>query len=129
MVKKFNYVCDFNGQKHPVTFYIGHASKDSHPIGFQSKWLAKERGGKVPEELMDSLEKLKELADTQKVPFDELCQYVIDDIKISQENVKLLTNDSNPKAETKKEPDLNDSSENGSPENGSPENDSPEKIK
>lgn len=91
MPKKFIYLCDFNGQKHPVTFYIGDAATGSHPIGFQSAWLGKNRGGIVPKNLMDSLSKLKEIADTQKVSFEELCEYVIKEIELSQTIVKIET--------------------------------------
>ena len=84
MVKKFSYFCDFGGTKHPVTFYIGDASKESHPIGFQSAWLGKNKGGVVPQNLMDSLSNLKDIADTQKVPFEDLCEYVIKEINLSQ---------------------------------------------
>ena len=102
MVKKFNYICDFNGTKHPVTFYVGHAAKDSHPIGFQAQWLSKTRGGKVPKELMDALEKIKELADAQKVPFDELCEYVLDEMKITDENFKSISDSSKVDVQEKK---------------------------
>jgi len=89
MVKKFSYVCDFGGQKSPVTFYIGDAAKGSHPIGFQSNWLGKERGGSVPKDLMDSLSRLKEIADTQRVSFEDLCEYVIKEINTSQNPQKI----------------------------------------
>ena len=84
MVKKFNYICDFSGKKMPVTFYIGDAAKNHHPIGFQSIWLAKEKGGVVPKKLMDSLAKLKEISDEQKVSFEDLCEYVIEEVQMSQ---------------------------------------------
>jgi hypothetical protein len=84
MIKKFSYLCDFGGKKHPVTFYIGDASKGNHPIEFQSRWLQQEKGGAVPKNLMDSLAKLKEISDEQKVPFADLCEYVIKEIEISQ---------------------------------------------
>lgn len=84
MVKKFSYICDFSGKPYPVTFYIGDAAKGNHPIGFQSNWLSKTKGGMVPKELMESLAKLKEISDTQKIPFDELCEYVVQEIKASQ---------------------------------------------
>lgn len=86
MVKKFTYICDFSGKKSPVTFYIGDAAKGNHPIGFQSKWLDKEKGGVVPKNLMESLLKLKEISDTQKVPFEDLCQYVIDEINLGNQS-------------------------------------------
>ncbi|MFT5703351.1 MAG: hypothetical protein ACJAZX_000120 [Rickettsiales bacterium] len=101
MVKKFTYDCDFDGEKHPVTFYIGDAAKGNNPISFQSSWLAKERGGSVPAELMDSLMRLKEIADTQKVPFEDICEYVIDEINLSKSSA--------PKISTKKtEPNTQD---------------------
>jgi hypothetical protein len=89
MVKKFSYLCDFAGKKHPVTFYIGDAAKGNHPIGFQSTWLSKEKGGVVPKDLMDSLMRLKEIADTQKVSFEDLCEYVIKEIQMSQKTVAV----------------------------------------
>ncbi|MFT6106886.1 MAG: hypothetical protein ACJA0S_000270 [Rickettsiales bacterium] len=85
MVKKFEYSCDFKGDNHPVTFYIGDSKKGSNPISHQAAWLASERGGKVSAELMDSLMKLKEISDTQKVPFEDLCKYVIEEIQITKE--------------------------------------------
>ena len=92
MTKKFTYLCDFGGQKSPVTFYIGDAAKGSHPIGFQSTWLAKNKAGIVPKDLMDSLAKLKEIADTQKVSFEDLCEYVIKEIDLSQSAIQAGRN-------------------------------------
>jgi translation initiation factor 2B subunit (eIF-2B alpha/beta/delta family) len=86
MVKKFTVPCDFSGKKFPITFYVGDAVVGNHPIGFQSKWLSDERGGTVPKELMDSLAKLKEISDQNKVSFEELCAYVIDEINITNAN-------------------------------------------
>jgi hypothetical protein len=88
MVKKFTYSCDFAGKKYPVTFYIGNAAKGEHPIAFQSNWLSKEKGGIVPKDLMESLEKLKEISDNSKVPFEELCEYVIQEINLSNPSNK-----------------------------------------
>ena len=88
MVKKFTIPCDFSGKKYPITFYVGNAAVGSHPIGFQSKWLSNERGGTVPEALMESLKKLKEISDRNKVDFEELCTYVIDEININNSKKK-----------------------------------------
>ena len=84
MVKKFTYLCDFAGKKTPVTFYIGDSAKGTNPIAFQSSWLSKERGGTVPQDLMNSLMRLKEISDTQKVSFESLCEYVVKEIQLSQ---------------------------------------------
>jgi hypothetical protein len=90
VVKKFEYSCDFRGEQHPVTFYIGDSQKGVNPISHQAAWLASEHGGKVSSELMDSLMKLKTIADAQKVPFEDICQYVIEEIKITREEKEKI---------------------------------------
>ncbi len=90
MVKKFTYDCDFAGKKIPVTFYVGDAAKGNNPISFQMDWLAKEKGGSVPKELVDSLMKLKNIADEQRVPFEDLCDYVIKEVKNTEEAIKAI---------------------------------------
>ena len=89
MVKKFSYLCDFAGKKYPVTFYIGDSQKGTHPIGFQSKWLGKEKGGLVPKDLMDSLSRLKEISDNDKIPFEDLCEYVLKEIELSKSSKSI----------------------------------------
>lgn len=83
MVKKFTTDCDFGGQKVPVTLYVGTPSLEApHPLHFQSKWLSG-RGGVIPPDVMNSFAKLKEIADKNRVPFENLCEYVINEIKSS----------------------------------------------
>ncbi|MBM5782638.1 MAG: DUF2610 domain-containing protein [Pelagibacterales bacterium] len=84
MVKKFTTNCDFSGTKHPVTFFVGDSFSGVHPLAFQSRWLSKEKGGNVPNEIMDSFSKLKDIADQSKVSFEELCGYVIDELNESK---------------------------------------------
>lgn len=99
MVKKFTTNCDFAGKKFPVTFYVGESAVDNHPLGFQSKWLGKERGGNVPQDIMDAFAKLKAIADKSKVSFEELCGHVIDELKSNndlQKDVKMATAFSKP---------------------------------
>ena len=76
-MKKFSIPCDFNGQKSPFTIYVGNPRHDHHPIFFQSDWLSKERGGTVPQEVMDSLAKLKDLSEKNGVSFEDLCVYAL----------------------------------------------------
>ncbi len=77
MIKKFSIPCDFNGQKSPFTIYIGDPEPNHHPLNFQSSWLSKERGGNIPSEVMDSISKLKALADKNGVSFEDLCVYAL----------------------------------------------------
>lgn len=84
MVKKFTADCDFGGKKSPVTLYIGNPAIGSHPLAFQNKWLSKDRGGAVPGEIMDSFSKLKDISEKNKVSFEELCAYVIEELNATK---------------------------------------------
>ena len=85
-MKKFSIPCSFNGQVSPVDFFIGSPNPANHPIQFQSKWLSSERGGQVPQEMMDSIAKIKIIADENNIPFEELCYYAINVANGSIEN-------------------------------------------
>lgn len=76
-MKKFTVPCDFGGQKAPFTIYIGDPEPRHHPLSFQANWLSKERGGTIPAEVMDSIAKLKEIADQNNVSFEDLCVYAL----------------------------------------------------
>lgn len=80
MVKKFTTNCDFSGKKYPVTFFIGDPMVGVHPLAFQSNLLNKEKGGSIPNDIMESFSKLKDIADRNNVSFEELCSFVIDEI-------------------------------------------------
>ncbi len=84
MVKKFTTNCDFSGTKRPVTLFIGESFSGVHPLAFQSRWLSKEKGGTVPNEIMDSFSKLKDIADQSRVSFEELCGHIIDELNESK---------------------------------------------
>ncbi len=77
-MKKLTIPCTFGGEKHPVDFYIGAPKADNHPIQNQSHWLSSERGGNVPSDIMDSLQRLHDLSKKNHVPFEELCSYAIE---------------------------------------------------
>lgn len=81
MVQKFTTNCDFAGKKIPVTLYIGNPSVGSHPLAFQSKWLNKEKGGAIPNDIMESFTKLKNISDSSCISFEKLCKYVIDELE------------------------------------------------
>ena len=81
MVKKFTANCSFGGQVSPDTLYVGNPTKGNHPLAFQSKWLSNERGGTIPNNIMESFSKLSDIAEKNKVPFEDLCAYVIDEIQ------------------------------------------------
>ncbi|MDA7705090.1 DUF2610 domain-containing protein [Rickettsiales bacterium] len=88
MVRKITVNCNFNGVMQKVPFYVGSPSSDSHPLGFQAKWLSTNSGGEIPDEFMKSIENIKNIADKNKVPFEDLLAHVMDDIE-----AKKLTSD------------------------------------
>ena len=77
MTKQFTIPCQFGQQTSPVTFYIGHPDNEHHPIHFQSTWLSSAKGGTIPQDLMDTLQKLHDLANENGADFEELCYYAI----------------------------------------------------
>ena len=91
-MKKFTVPCDFGGQKAPFTIYIGDPEPKHHPLHFQSSWLSKERGGTIPAEVMDSIAKLKDIADQNNVSFEDLCVYALGAAQQEGETEELESN-------------------------------------
>jgi hypothetical protein len=76
-MKRFTVPCDFNGTKHPFHVYIGDPHPKKHPLQFQSWWLSSERGGNIPQDVMDSFEKLFKISQENNVSFEDLCVYAL----------------------------------------------------
>ena len=76
-MKKFTIPCDFGGQKAPFAIYVGEPRDDRHPLVNQQNWLSSERGGSIPQEVMDSFEKLHNIAKENNVSFEDLCMYAL----------------------------------------------------
>jgi hypothetical protein len=105
MVIKCSVPCNFNGQTTKVDFFIGNPQVDVHPINFQAKWLSDVKGGSVPQNFMDSIQKVRELAEREHVSIEDMCLYTINMANgIEQEDNKifnkiLVKNDKKKKAE------------------------------
>ncbi|MDX1923962.1 MAG: DUF2610 domain-containing protein [Rickettsiaceae bacterium] len=76
-MKKFVVNCDFGGQPSPFSLYIGNPESSKHPIQSQASWLGQSRGGNVPNEFMDAISRLKDIADKNNVLLEDLCVYAI----------------------------------------------------
>ncbi len=76
-MKRFTIPCDFGGQKAPFHIYVGEPDPSKHPIMNQANWLSSERGGSVPQEVMDSFQKLHDIAKENNVSFEDLCVYAL----------------------------------------------------
>lgn len=86
MVKKLSIKCDFNGKPHPIDIYIGSPMADSHPVEFQSRWLA-DRGGVLPANIMKTLEEIFKISKQNKVSFEELCEFMVKEINSTNETI------------------------------------------
>lgn len=76
-LKKLTFPCNFQGGlTQSVDFFVGNPTPDSHPIGFQMKWVG-DKGGQVPSNISSALQKLKAIAIKHNIPFGDLCEYVI----------------------------------------------------
>lgn len=85
MVKKITIPCDFKNKKiMPVNFFIGNPVAGNNPIQFQNEWLAS-RGGMIKKEIMESLEKLQQLAEKNRIPFEDLYEYVTKELEAHKE--------------------------------------------
>lgn len=76
-MKRFTVPCEFNGVKHPFHVYVGEPDPSCHPLKYQSAWLNEIRGGTIPQEVMDSFERLHKIALENNVSFEDLCVYAM----------------------------------------------------
>ena len=76
-MRKFTINCDFGGQLSPFAIYIGNPKKGNHPLEHQSRWLLDNRGGVIPNEIMEAVTKLQDLADKNNASLEELCVYAL----------------------------------------------------
>lgn len=76
-MKRFSVPCDFGGRKAPFAIYVGEPNPKNHPLQHQAWWLSSERGGSIPQDVMDSFEKLWKIAQENNVSFEDLCLYAL----------------------------------------------------
>lgn len=76
-MKRIMVQCDFNGKKAPHYIYVGDPNPKNHPLQHQAAWLASERGGSIPPEVMAQVENLRKIAEEHQVSFEDLCAYAM----------------------------------------------------
>lgn len=76
-MKRFTIPCDFGGKKAPFHVYIGEPKPGHHPLQHQANWLSTERGGTIPQDIMDSFQKLYDISQKNNVSFEDLCVYAL----------------------------------------------------
>ena len=86
MVRKFSLNCKVGTAEMALNFYVGDPQETSHPIGYQMKYLS-QKGVTVPENVVNSMASLNEIAKRNRIPFEELIQYVSDELN-SEDLVK-----------------------------------------
>lgn len=79
-MRKFTIPANFGSTQQDFTIYIGAAARDDqHPLHNQAKWLAQNRGGTIPSEIMESIEMLKKLSKDNDIDFEQLVAYALDE--------------------------------------------------
>jgi hypothetical protein len=96
-MKKFTINCDFGGQMSPFTICVGEPESGHHPLHFQADWLSKERGGTIPSQVMDAIQKLKDLSVSNGVSLEELCVYALGAAQQEQEATNTQEEDESTK--------------------------------
>ena len=86
-MKKFSVICSFGAVKAPFNVYIGWPPDDAHPLEQQAAWLARERGGVVPAEVMNDFAQLHEVARTEEVRLEELAACALGDDPVADQAV------------------------------------------
>lgn len=76
-MRKFAVNCSFNGQIAPFVVFVGDPEPQHHPLHFQADWLGKNRGGQIPQQVMDAIAQLKDIAVKNGVSFEDLCVYAL----------------------------------------------------
>ncbi len=76
-MRPFMIPCDFGGRKANFPIYVGDPKRDVHPLHNQAWWLSSERGGTIPQDVMDSFERLRNIAEEHNLSFEELCVYAV----------------------------------------------------
>jgi hypothetical protein len=90
MVKKFSLNCKVGSTDSLIDFYVGDPQESSHPIGYQMKFLS-QRGVVIPENVVSSMASLNEIAKKNHIPFEDLIQYVSDELN-SEDSIKNAFN-------------------------------------
>ncbi len=76
-MKRFTIPCDFSGTKYPFHVYVGEPHPKRHPLQHQAWWLSTIRGGAIPQDVMDSFERLHKISIENNVSFEDLCVYAL----------------------------------------------------
>ena len=90
MVRKFSLNCKVGTAEMALNFYVGDPQETSHPIGYQMKYLT-QRGVAIPENVINSMASLNEIAKKNHIPFEDLIQFVTDELN-SEDTVKSAFN-------------------------------------
>jgi eukaryotic-like serine/threonine-protein kinase len=76
-MKRFTVPCDFNGITYPMHIYVTNVPWPENPLGSQPRWLLEEKGGTIPQNVIDSFLHLHKIAHENNVSFVDLCVYAL----------------------------------------------------
>lgn len=104
MVKRLTVECDFYGQKVKTNLYIGDPADDSEPLHFQQVIISK-KGGTIPHYLIDAFAKIHAIAKKNRVSFESVVEYAMQEIKQFEwlKDLEQVDEISNPSSKRKTE--------------------------
>ncbi|WP_020571524.1 DUF2610 domain-containing protein [Neolewinella persica] len=105
-MKKFTIPCKFGSKKAPFDVFIGEPADGEHPLKYQDLWLRSERGGIIPQEVMDSFSKLLLLAKKNDVDFEKLSVYALEAANSEKEKKKADEKENTDKGKKVKDKNL-----------------------
>jgi tetratricopeptide (TPR) repeat protein len=77
-MKKIKVPCrNDDGEEQWVDIRIGEPAPDAHPLKHQAACLARERSLRIQQSVMDSFEKLRDIASQHRLSFEDLCGYAL----------------------------------------------------
>ncbi len=80
-ITRFTIPVDFDGTKFPFYVYIITGKQGYKGLQDQFVWLKEYRGGKIPNEVQESFNRLNKIAVDNDVDFRDLCVYALGDKK------------------------------------------------
>ena len=87
----FDIPCSFSEGLHRFRFYVGESSVFRRPLYYQRQWLAIERGGEVPSDVIDSFENIHSIAQHNKVNSAELMAFSLS-YHLESKSIKKIDN-------------------------------------
>lgn len=94
-IVKVKIPCYIDGQKTIVDVFIGRPKDHGNPLGFQSKFLSENKGVRIPDSIINSFNKLVDIAKKYDVSLQDLCLEAFSAVSDAQDATQPTKKDPN----------------------------------